>query len=249
MDNRKSLYFILPLIALVLMACRVGSVRINSRHIEGSGNVVTEEREVSGVERVSLEFVGDLTVIQGDEEGLTIEADDNLMEVIETRMQGHELIIGLDENVDVDTDNPIRYTLRVRDLDRITVSGSGNVVSQKLDVETLDLRISGSGNMTIEELVTTDLEVRISGSGNVDLLGTADEQDIHITGSGNYHAGDLHSRQVNVVVSGSGDVSVWPDESLDVRITGFGNVSYYGSPKVTQSITGSGSISSLGTHK
>ena len=249
MNNRKSLYFILPLIALVLMACRVGSVRVGGRHIEGSGKSSTEERQINNVERVSLEFTGDLTIIQGDEEGLTIEADDNLLPYIETNMRGRELEIRVQDNVSIDTHTPIRYTLRVKDLNRISVSGSGNVSAETFETKDLELQISGSGNVNFGELQARELEARVSGSGNFELTGSADAQDITITGSGNYRAEDFQTSRSKVNVSGSGDVTVWADQDLDVHITGHGNISYYGKPNVSQSISGSGTIKSLGEHE
>lgn len=245
MNNRKSIYFLLPLIALVLMACRVG-FNIGGRQIEGSGNVATETREISNVERVSLEFMGDLTIIQGDEESLTVEADDNLLQYIETDMRGRELVIYMEDEVNVDTKTPIHYTLRVKNLDRVSVSGSGNVSAETFAADKLDLQISGSGNMRFDDLKANDLEVRISGSGNFDLVGSSEVQDVRITGSGNYRAENFQTTRSTVTVSGSGDVTVWADEALDVNITGVGNINYYGNPKVSQNISGSGSIKSLG---
>ncbi|MHC4958535.1 MAG: hypothetical protein ACYTGN_09170 [Planctomycetota bacterium] len=47
--------------------------------IHGSGRRVTVERAVSGFDRVTFRAVGEVTLIQGDEEGLSIEIDDNLL--------------------------------------------------------------------------------------------------------------------------------------------------------------------------
>jgi hypothetical protein len=246
MNNRKSLYFILPLIALVLLACRVGNTTFNPQVVQGSGNVVTEQRQVSGVERVTLTSIGDLTIIQGDEEGLTIEADDNLLPYIKAEMRGRELNIGLENGVSVRNISPIRYTLRIKDINRISVSGSGNIDAEELTVGDLTLSITGSGNVNIVQLTAGDLNVTTSGSGNYDLAGKVAKQEITITGSGNYRAGDLESTRASVQISGAGNVTVWAEEELDVRITGFGSVDYYGKPQVSQSISGSGSVNSQG---
>jgi hypothetical protein len=249
MNARKSILFVLPLIALVLMACRVGTASFNMERVQGSGETTTEEREVSGVERVALTGMGDLTLIQGDEEGLTVEADDNLMPYIETKMRGSELVIGIKDGVSITTSNPIRFTLRIKDINRVSVSGSGNVYSEALDAQDFEFSVSGSGNLRFEDLAAEDVQVNVSGSGNFDMVGNVETQNISISGSGDYNAGDLESKKAEVAITGSGNVTVWATEELDIRISGNGNIDYYGSPKVSQSISGGGEIESLGEHE
>ncbi len=245
--NRKLLIF-LPLIALLLMACGL-SVNMDGTMIQGSGNLKTEQRPVSDIERVSLEGLGDMTIIQGNEESLSVEADDNVLPYIETTMRGRELVLSIKDHYSFKRNVTIRYTLKVKNLTAVSISGAGNVTSEKLNVGDLALTISGAGNMKIADLQAQDLRATASGSGNYDLKGKVDSQDITISGVGTYTAGDLESKDMKVTVSGSGNVTAWVTGSLDTRIAGFGNVNYYGSPSVSQSITGGGGVKSLGTHK
>lgn len=247
--NRKSLLFVLPLIALVLMSCRFGNVTIDGQRLTGSGNLKTETREVSNIERVSLEDLGDLTIIQGNEEGLTIEADDNILPYLESTMRGRELVLGLKDGYGLTSKATIRYTLKVKDLNRISVSGAGNITSEKLNVNDLTLDVSGSGNLRFADIVAKSLTAKSSGSGNFDLKGMVDTQDVTITGAGNYTAGDLQSNEATVRISGAGNATVWTAKTLNVRVTGFGNINYYGRPDVSQTISGGGGVKSLGEHK
>jgi hypothetical protein len=245
---QKSLFIVVSIIMLSMLACRVGGIGINRDLVVGSGNMETQEREVRDVERVRLTHIGELTIIQGDKEGLTVEADDNLLRYIETEMRGRELVIGVDDDVQLEPDNPIRYTLRIKNLDEVSISGSANVYAESLQTGDLSLEISGSGNMTVDALNAEDLRLRASGSGNFDLTGEVETQDISITGSGNVTGGDLASRQAEVTISGAGNVTLWVSDGLDIRVTGVGNIDYYGRPEVSQSITGGGEVNSLGQH-
>jgi hypothetical protein len=247
-NTRKPVIIILPLIALLLMACSLGNISLSRSIVEGSGKTASEKRSISDVERVSLTDVGDLEIIQGDEESLTVEADDNVMRYIETRMRGRELVISIQNGIQLQTSTPIRYTLRVKSLSQIAVSGSGNITSEDLKTGDLALQISGSGNVKIAQLSAKDLRVSISGSGNFDLAGEVETQSVSISGSSNYTAGDLASQSADIRVSGSGDLTVWAKESLKISISGRGTVGYYGQPAVTQGITGSGEVKSLGEH-
>lgn len=247
--NRKSYLFVLPLIALVLMSCRFGNIRIDRERINGSGNLKTETREVSNVERVALEDIGDLTIIQGDTEGLTVEADDNILQYIETEMRGRELVLKVQDGYQVSSNPTIRYTLRVKNLNRISVAGAGNVEAESLEVGDLNLDVAGAGNVNLSNLQADRLTAETSGSGNFNLDGKVASQNIIITGAGNYSAGALESGSADVTITGAGNVTVWAVDELDIRINGFGDVSYYGSPEVSQSITGGGAVKSLGQAK
>ncbi len=245
--NRKLLFFVLPIIALTLMSCRFSSA-LNRQVIQESGKMKTEQREVSGVERVSLEGIGDLTVIQGSTESLSVEADQNVLPYIETVMRGRELVLRLKDGYDYPHAD-IHYTLKIKSLNQVSISGAGNVTSEKLSVGDLDLSISGTGNMKIDDLQAQNLKATASGSGNYDLKGKVSSQNITISGVGNYTAGDMQSIDSSVTVSGSGNVTLWTTGKLDIHVAGFGNVNYYGQPVVTQSITGGGGVKSLGEHK
>jgi hypothetical protein len=247
--KQKSVLFILPLIALVLMSCQLANVNITRDTVRPSGDLQSETRSVSGVERVVMEDLGKLTIIQGEEEGLTVEADDNLLPYIESRMRGSELVLEVQNDVRVTGSSTIRYTLRVKDLNRITVAGAGEVQSERLVVDSLDLNVAGSGNIAIDSLETEELRADSSGSGNFSIAGKVNSQNITINGAGNYNAGDLESTSARVTINGAGNITVWSTGTLDIQVNGFGNVSYYGEPEVSQRITGGGGVKGLGEHK
>lgn len=247
--NRKSVLFILPLIALVLMSCQLANVNITRNTVRPSGDVKSETRDVSGVERVVMEDLGKLTIIQGEEEGLTIETDDNILPYIESRMRGSELVLEVQDGVMISGSTTIRYTLKVKDLNRITVAGAGEVQADRLVVDDLDLNVAGSGNISIDTLEAGELRADSSGSGNFSLAGKVDRQTITINGAGNYNAADLESASARLTINGAGNITVWATGTLDIQVNGFGNVNYYGEPEVSQRITGGGGVKSLGEHK
>ncbi len=246
--NRKSFLFVIPVIALLLMSCRFG-MDLNRTFIQGSGHLKTEQRTVSGIDQVSLEGIGDMTIVQGSEEALTVEADDNVLPYIETEMHGNDLVLKTKDGYSFGNHITVRYTLKVKSLSKVSISGAGNATAEKLNVGDLDLSISGAGNMKFAGLQAKNLHANASGSGNYDLKGKVDTQDIVISGVGNYTAGDLQSSKATVNIAGSGNATLWADDNLTVRIAGFGNVNYYGKPSVAQTITGGGGVKSLGTHQ
>jgi hypothetical protein len=231
----------LLVIAVVLLtACGVRTIR-------GSGKVITEERDVSGFDSVTLSGYGRVIITQGDEEALTVETDDNLMQYIETKVRGRTLEISFtEEKTIVDPSESIIFRLSVIDLTALATSGAGSFEIDALDADRLEVDVSGAGDIEIGSLNATDLVVTVNGAGNVRLAGQVGTQRIELNGLGNYDGPDLKSQAASVDINGAGNVTMWVLDTLDVTISAAGNVEYYGSPSVTQDISGVGKVTSQG---
>lgn len=227
-------------LALLLMAgCGVGLV-------VGSGNAVTEEREISGVESVVLSFVGDLRITQGDEEKLVITADDNVLPLITTEVKNGTLTIGSKSTLGIPVINDLHYDLTVRDLNSLQLSGAGNAEMDGLKTGNLAVGVSGAGSLSIKNLQADRVNANLSGVGNLALAGKADRQTIELSGAGSYSGEDLETGSTDVALSGLGGATVWATGSLNATISGAGNVEYYGNPEVTSQVSGLGNVTPRG---
>jgi len=223
---------------VLLCACTVNIVR-------GSGKLVTEAREVRGFHRVSLADSGEVILTQGERESLTVETDDNVMPHVVTEVQNGTLTLRTKIGMSI-SPTRLRFTLTVKDLDAITVSGSGNLHAERLETDSIEIEVTGSGDVRIDALEADEADVRLTGSGGADLAGEVRAQEVNVSGSGSYQAGDLRSVKATAKTSGSGSATLWVTESLDARTSGSGSVHYYGDPSVNASSTGSGDVKRLG---
>jgi hypothetical protein len=217
-------------LVLLVLGLVTSGCAITLRYEEGSGVLVTEQRDVSGFDRVSFEGFGTLIITHGSKESLTIEAEDNILPRIETNVRGGTLEIGFDTDRWLDIVRPtksITYTLTVITLDGIALSGAGSIEASGIDAERFD--------------------VELSGAGSIELSGFAATQEINVSGAGSYDSGEIKSEHIDVNISGAGNATVWATESLDVNISGVGNVSYYGHPQVRESVSGLGNLKALGS--
>jgi hypothetical protein len=224
---------------LLITACGLGTIK-------GSGNVITESREVSGFDGVSHTGIGRVIITQGDEETLTIETDDNLMNYITSEVRDGTLELGFKENIRFYPTPSIVFRVGVKDLNAIDSVGTGSIEMEILNTAQVEISTSGTGSIIIDELTATDLVADAEGTGEIKLAGAVETQQVMQVGTGDYDASDLKSQTASVRVTGTGSVVLWVRDSLDVKITGVSKVSYYGSPNVTQSIAGTGSLTSLG---
>jgi hypothetical protein len=213
--------------------------------VKGSGKIVSEVRDVSGFERVSVSGSGQLSIVQGDKESLSIEADDNLLPLIKSYVVGGTLRIG-PENVNLSPTREIHYSLQLKSLKELHLSGSLEAEAASLQTDRLLVSISGSGKVQLPRLTADDLEVRVSGAGDIQIGGKVTHQTIDISGSGNYQAGGCESQSAVIHVSGSGDATLWAQQSVEAHVSGSGNVGYYGSPQVSTHVSGAGSVNPLG---
>ena len=99
-------------------------------------------------------------------------------------MEGRELVITLKNNITINQTGNIQYTLKIKDINRVAVSGSGNVTSDKLHVGDLSLEVTRSGNMDMPDLEAKALKARASGSGNFDLKGQVNRRILSSVGQG-----------------------------------------------------------------
>jgi hypothetical protein len=240
--DMKWVWLVTVLVVLVLVGqgCDIKVVR-------GSGAVIEEEREVNDFDSVLLTGMGNVYVELGDEETLTIEAEDNLLKHLKSKVKGRTLEIGTDDNVNLHPQEPINFYLTVKELDSVEISGSGDVRLPEWLAGSFSIAISGSGDVRIDSLNANWLDVEISGSGHADISGgQVEKQNIEISGSGDYRARDLECSRAEVRVSGSGEATVWALDELEIDISGSGDVYYVGDPHVEKEVSGSGDIERIG---
>ena len=207
---------------------------------------------VAGIKRVSFRGLGDMTILQGEREGLEIEASQAARERIRSEVRGDTLEIRYEQDW-LDWINPrfwnlspIRYTLNVRDLEWLDAAGLGNLAISNFSTRQFELVHGGTGNVTIRRLAVEEFFARQAGLGNIEVEGQAARQTVELTGTGSYHAGRLASSAASVRLSGLGSAVVRASETLDAQVSGTGSIEFYGSPRLTQQVSGLGSVRHLG---
>jgi hypothetical protein len=240
---KKTLFIITILItALVIGAC---GINLNIDVDKGSGNVITEERSVSGFDKLDLSGIGDVTLIQGDKEALTIEAEDNIIKHITTEVRNGTLYISFDRKAILPTKS-IKFSLTMRSIRGLDTKGVSDITAASIVTDELEIGISGTGNINLEKLTADRLTVNVSGAGNFQAEGVVNSQKVSLSGAGNYEGEDLQSKTAEVTITGIGRITLWTTDNLDVTISGTGGVDYYGTPQITQQISGVGKINHKG---
>jgi hypothetical protein len=219
----------------------------NAETVQGSGRVAADSRPLAHFNAVALALPAHVEVHLGDSESVAIEADDNLMPLIETSVEKGTLRIHpARDNLELKA-HTLKIVVNAKQVERIALGGSGSVVADVLRAPQLKFQIGGSGSIDVARVECESAAASLGGSGHLKLAGKAKELIVKIGGSGAVLAGGLHAHEVSVSTAGSGEATVWAEDALRVSSAGSGDVGYYGDPKVTTVAAGSGSVKRLGS--
>jgi len=224
-----------------------GDITVGGR-ITGSGVVRTETRQLPDFTAVSVDYPADVVIQQGDVQSASVEAEDNLLPQLATRVSGGILYIEDRQPfaTRVDPTRPVKITLTVKDLHQLNCPSAGTVSIEGLQTDSLHLSASGAGHVALTGLVVSTLTFDLSGAGSVDAGGSAGSLDLGISGFGSFNGSQLAAQRADVDISGAGSATLWVKDQLSANISGVGSVNYYGSPKVSRNISGLGGVNRLG---
>lgn len=233
----KTLIIIAALPVMMTHGCAFG--------IDGSGNVVSENRKVAVFTGIDLQCSANVYFTQGDEQSVKVEAEDNIIGHITTEVKDNELVVSTDGK-DFNSHQQINVYVTVKELCLLEFTGSGNMIGKShINCDNMSIHIAGSGDVKADVRALT-MKIKLSGSGSLDVSGTATSTDVRVAGSGSVNARNLQTMSSAVTISGSGESTINASEQLNVSITGSGGVHYVGEPqKLKTNITGSGNVTKI----
>lgn len=234
MRNFFSLILVLSMV-FIYSACRT---------VNGNRNVVTETRNIGTFSAIKLSGFANVHLTQGKGEDLKISGESNIISLIRTNVEGDELIISSKNNIHYNTHEPINIYVSAENIERISVSGAGDLYGEnKWSLnEGIELKSSGAGKIKAE-LNAPEVEVDVSGAGDIILNGETKDIDISVSGAGKVKAENLKAENAKVEVSGAGNANVFASIFLNAHVSGAGKINYWGNPqKVERHESGAGDI-------
>jgi len=228
----------------------------------GSGDVVTEQREVSSFERIRLECSADLLITIGDELSVSVTTDDNLQDNIITEVISRQTLL-VDSDGSYRSRRGVLVEITVPELTLVEVDGSGDVEITGLNnrtfeveldgsgdiefggkIDELDIELDGSGQIVVNDLTSEVVNIRSHGSGDIEIRGQTELLEISMHGSGDIDARRLKAVDAVVRIHGSGDAEIYAETDFDGAVYGSGDIDVYGNPEnLDRHVSGSGDIS------
>ncbi len=207
----------------------------------GNGQMVSEVRSIDGFEKLVVRGFYEVLLEEGDHESVFVEADENLIELIETERIGRTLKIFNDKSIR--SEEGIRIVVTYRNLETITSTGAAIIENRgPLVADYLELNLKGAGIINLQVEVD-EIDVELSGVGLIELDGAADLQRVSLKGAGNLSAYDFETEETTIQLSGVGAAQVFARNRLDARVKGIGHISYRGDPvDLDKKVIGLGAI-------
>lgn len=233
MKRLLSIIFAISLM-FVLSACNV---------VKGNGNVTDEVFDLSGFSEVQFDGVGDVFIEVGEVESVIIRTDENLQERMKAEVRGDTLYVGQREGNNLMNSTEITFLITVTDLDKVVVSGAGDMTIDGIQGDSLELELDGATDTTITDIDVNNLTIEISGAGGANASGNADALSVSISGVGEFLGFDLVTDTADIQISGAGSAEVNVNDSLTGSIDGVGDVTYRGNPTVDVDRNGLGDVS------
>ncbi|CUI04012.1 head GIN domain-containing protein [Massilia antarctica] len=234
-------------IACTLPASHAAGEWFGGEKVQGSTILKRQTRALGHFTGVALGLPAKVEVRIGDTESVSIETDDNLLPLVETVIEDGTLQLRPNKrNLNLQT-RTMKIVVQARNLDHISIGGSGSIDADALRGDKVRINIGGSGSIVVKGMEADNAVIAVGGSGSLTSgAGSLNKASISIGGSGDVDIGRVLAREAKISVAGSGEATVWASDSLNASIAGSGDVKYYGDPKVSKSVAGSGNTRRLG---
>ena len=228
----KHLLLLLPVL-FVLSSCHV---------ITGSGNIITDKRAPGNFTGISVGGDFEVELINGPSAEVTVEADDNVMPYIETRVNGSILKIRT-KNLHSYSNVHMKVYITAPDITDITVSASASLFAK--DVLKSDGRLSfhasSSGSITAE-VDAPEVDNSASSAGTIKISGKTKSYSADASSGANLKATDLLSENTRVNASSGASAHVHASINLTANASSGGNISYHGGANVQKTTSSGGSV-------
>jgi hypothetical protein len=210
-------YVFIAVVALIALLAACGASAIT-----GSGVLITEIRDVSEFSGVEASSISTVTFVPGTEPGVVIEADNNLISLLEARVENGVLHLGPKTGTLI-ISGTIRYTVTYVALDSIVLSGSATGEAAALNED--------------------DLSITLSGSSTLTLMGQVSTLNLTESGSSTLNAFLLTAQQVSTTMSATSSAQVTIEDALTATLSGSASLVYRGdATNIQQVVSGSATI-------
>lgn len=227
--------------ALVLNACNLNI----STGEDGNGNVITEEREVTeDFTEVRGSSGLDVYLTKGNENKIVVEADENLLQYIETNIEEGKLHVSTSENIGRSTAKKVYVTYK--QLNNIEASSGAEVVGNSvIESQTLSLKSSSGAELKVE-VFAQDLTAKTSSGADLNVSGKASSLTADASSGSEVDAKELLVINCNAEASSGAEVTVNVKEQLETHVSSGGEINYYGNPlSVNSNKSHSGNVNKM----
>jgi hypothetical protein len=181
----------------------------NFSGVKGSGNLASENRDVRGFKGVDVSSAFQVEITAQKDFSVTVEADDNILPLIETEVDDGVLKIKCDRRVSPKT--PMKIIISAPDIDSLETSGVANII--------------------LNSIKNTGLHIDSSGASKILVTGETNKLVVEVSGATKIDAEGLVTENADIDSSGASNVKVNVTGTLRTDASGASKITYSGSPR------------------
>ncbi len=207
------------------------SINLEAQKTKDNNKVSSKECSNLSFNEIEMNGYFNISLSQSDKESVKIEAEQKILDNIETYAKNNILYIKTKDSKKFSDSKKVNVLIGYKNINKIKVNGAVQLHNkEKMNCENLNIEVSGAADIDLN-LVVNMLTLQFSGAADCKLKGTAKKVKAEISGAGTVSALELASDVFKIDLSGAGSASINVSEKLDVSISGVGSVSYKGKPK------------------
>lgn len=220
----KVFLFAIAIIGTMLTACQKDDL-----HVVPGGKVESETIQVSGISKIEIEDLFEVVVTFSEtEESVVVEADENLMSLIEVAQIGETFFAELDDDVQINGVPHLKLYIKTSTLTKIKATGAVSVkIENTLRADKINLDIEGASNFT-GTVDVNEVVAQLSGASDLKLKGTSDSFDIVAEGASEMTDYDFETNSLDANLNGGCEISLTVHQKLNVDAEGASKVYYKG---------------------
>lgn len=229
------------LVSIFFTSCRFNG---NFDGIKGSGNIITQNRNVAEeFKKIEVNQGIKLIVEQSENKSITVEADDNIVSHITTRVENGTLIIETNEGYN--TESTPKVVVKLPIISGLTANSGSNISSNNTLI-TENIHVNSTSGSRIDVDVEADfIAIEASSGSSAEISGKALKLETTATSGSEISANALSSNLVHAEASSGSSTSVDAVVKLDAHASSGASVSYKNTPKtLTKEESSGGSVHS-----
>ncbi len=182
------------------------SLKVGSE--KGSGRMASEVRELTGFHAIEVGSTFEVEIVAQRDFSVAIEADDNLLPLIETEVRRGVLRIKTQRKLS--SENPLKIRIFAPDIDA--------------------LEVSGAARLSVTGLKNAGIAIDSSGASKIKLEGETAKLTVDVSGASQVEAEELKADTAIIDASGASHVDVNVKGELKTDASGASRISYTGTP-------------------
>lgn len=207
----------------------------------GSGRDATQTRDVSAFKKLSIQSGVQATVTVGAR-AVSITADDNLVETVETVVENDTLLVRMKPGLSVSTSRGLRATISNDVIEGVSASGGSIVTSATTPATAWSGEASGGSTLTLSGLSATTTTFLASGGSTLNLAGQATETTVSAAGGSTVNATGLNTTKLTVDFTGGSTGRLRASGAVSGTVAGGSTLTVTGAQSVMVDTTGGSTV-------